>query len=91
MEFAVNVGVKVGRLDSCEECNAYMRVCKNCRFWDPHVHNECLETTAAFIRDREAPNFCSHFTLKKFDASPEIDTSADEAKSKLNDLFKGLD
>jgi len=22
MEFAVNVGVKVGRLDSCEECEA---------------------------------------------------------------------
>ena len=90
LEFIVKVGVKVGRLDTCEHCASNLHCCRNCRFYDPNVHNECLETTADFIRDREASNFCSHFEMKNCSEAPEEDTSVASAKSKLDALFGGL-
>jgi hypothetical protein len=87
--FDVKVGVKVGRRDSCPHCGADLHVCKNCRLWDPSIHNQCREPEAAFIRDRETSNFCAHFDFKDGD-SPTKDTGVEAAKSKLNDLFKNL-
>jgi hypothetical protein len=90
LEMIVKVGVKVARLDTCPHCGANMHCCRNCRFYDPNVHNECLETQADFIRDREEPNFCAHFEIKNRDAAPEADDSADKAKKKLDALFNKL-
>ncbi len=90
--FDVKVGVKVGRRDSCPHCGADLHVCKNCRLWDPSIHNQCREPEAAFIRDREEGNFCAHFDFKEYKEgeSPASDPSVDKAKAKLNDLFKNL-
>jgi hypothetical protein len=87
--FDVKVGVKVGRRDSCPHCAADLHVCKNCRHWDPNVHNQCKEPEAAFIRDRAEANFCAHFDFRDGD-SPLKDTGVESAKAKLNDLFKNL-
>ena len=67
--FDVKVGVKVGRRDSCPHCGADLHVCKNCRLWDPAIHNQCREPEAAFIRDREEANFCAHFDFRDGDAA----------------------
>lgn len=90
LDLMIQSGVMVARLDTCDHCGTYMHCCKNCRFYDPGVHNECLETQADFIRDREEANFCSHFTIKDRDQAPEADNSAALARTKLDDLFKGL-
>lgn len=87
--FDVKVGVKVGRRDSCPHCGADLKCCKNCRLYDPNVHNQCLESTAEFIRDREAANFCSHFDFRDADG-PRQNEDVDAAKAKLEDLFKNL-
>ncbi|MGM0596283.1 MAG: hypothetical protein ACQES9_04520 [Myxococcota bacterium] len=90
IEFAVKGGIKVGRLDVCEHCGKYLHCCKNCKFHDPSVHNQCTETYTAFIRDREAANFCSSFRFRELDSPPkQVDTK--EAKEKLNALFKNLE
>ncbi len=88
--FEVKVGVKVGRKDECPHCGADMHVCKNCTLYDPNLHNKCREPESAFIRDREAANFCMHFDFKNQDGAPGVDDSAAKAKAKLEDLFKGL-
>ena len=90
LELVVKVGIKVGRLDTCTHCGAYLHACKNCYFYDPSLHNECRETTADFIRDREAANFCAHFQPLDRDSPPPEDAQAASAKAKLDDLFKGL-
>lgn len=87
--FDVKVGVKVGRRDSCPHCGADLHVCKNCRLYDPNVHNMCRETQAEFIRDREVANFCSHFDMANRDGAPR-EASVDTAKAKLEALFKNL-
>src|SRR4051794_33428096 len=87
--FDVKVGVKVGRRDSCPHCGADLHVCKNCRLWDPSIHNQCREPEAAFIRDREGSNFCAHFDMRDGDA-PTQDAGVDAARAKLEALFKNL-
>jgi hypothetical protein len=87
--FDVKVGIKVGRRDSCPHCGADLHCCKNCRLWDPSIHNQCREPEAAFIRERDEGNFCTHFDFKDGDA-PQLDQSVEKAKAKLADLFKNL-
>ena len=87
--FDVKVGVKVGRRDSCMHCGADLHCCKNCRHYDPNIHNQCREQVAEYIRDREAGNFCTHFDFRDSDA-PKVDDAAEKAKSKLDALFKNL-
>ncbi len=87
--FDVKVGVKVGRQDACPHCGVDLHVCKNCRLWDPAIHNQCREPEAAFIRERDRANFCMHFDMKDGDA-PTEDKSLDDAKAKLANLFKNL-
>ena len=78
--------VKVSRQDSCPVCDADLRVCKNCRFWDPSYHNECRENSSYYIRDREKANFCGAFELRS--VSPDDRREADDARAKLEALFK---
>ncbi len=90
LEFAVKGGVVVGRLDTCDHCGANLHCCKNCYFYDPSLHNECRESYTDFIRDREAPNFCSSYRFKDSDEAPASGADMGSAKAKLEDLFKNL-
>ena len=79
--------VKIGRLDTCPNCGAYLHSCRNCRFWSPSAHNQCIENQGEFIRDREAGNFCGFFQFRVVgeDASAEISAH----KAKLEAMFGG--
>tara|TARA_B100001093_G_scaffold508589_1_gene571093 strand:+ start:987 stop:1289 length:303 start_codon:yes stop_codon:yes gene_type:complete len=84
----VDMSARVQRRDECTTCGADLHVCKNCRFWDPSYQNECRENGSFYIRDREKANFCMSF---EFNATLETDAAeADDARSKLEALFKGL-
>jgi hypothetical protein len=87
--FDVKVGIYVGRQDECPHCGADLKCCKNCQNHDPSVHNQCTETSAEFIRDRERANFCTHFTFRNSEAEP-VDDAAAAAKAKLEEMFKNL-
>ena len=76
------------RRDECRSCGADLHVCKNCRFWDPGYQNECRENTSYYIRDREKANFCMAFKFKAVDENDAAE--ADDARSKLEALFKNL-
>lgn len=79
--------VKIGRLDTCPNCGAYLHSCRNCRFWSISAHNQCIENQGEFIRDREAGNFCGFFQFRVVgeDASAEINAH----KAKLEAMFGG--
>jgi hypothetical protein len=78
--------VKIGRRDTCPNCYAYLHCCKNCKHWDPSVHNECLEERSEFIRDREEGNFCLYFTFREV-AGEDAVNEANDAKKKLEQMF----
>lgn len=55
----------VGRRDECPQCRADVHVCKNCEHYDPKVYNECRETSADVVREKDRANFCDFFTPRK--------------------------
>lgn len=52
---------RVGRRDECSQCSADLHCCKNCRFYDASSYNECRESSADVVREKERANFCDYF------------------------------
>ncbi len=56
---------RVGRRESCDHCGADLHCCKNCEFYDLSAYNECRESSAERVLDKEKSNFCDQFELRK--------------------------
>ena len=69
-------------------CHADAHVCKNCEFYDPKVYNECRETSADVVREKERANFCDYFKPRSSGASSG--KSAADLKAAAEALFKKL-
>ncbi len=52
---------RVGIREECEKCKSDVHVCKNCKFYDAKVYNECSESQAEVIREKERANVCDYF------------------------------
>ena len=53
----------VGRGTLCPHCDAQLHACAQCRFYEPTLHNQCLEPEAEQVRDRQKANFCEFYQL----------------------------
>ena len=76
---------KVKRADTCEHCGADLHACKNCSLFDPHVHNQCRESTTLWEPDKEKANFCTYFVYRDGVVDKE---DKGGALSALDALFK---
>ena len=80
---------KVLKNDTCSKCDADLHCCKNCRFFDPAVNNQCRETQAEWVATKDRRNYCdyfeasTHITLVKKSGG-----QADDARKKFDSLFK---
>ncbi len=90
-------GVSVQRLgadrvttrETCPRCDSDLHCCRNCRFYDPSVHNQCRETQAEWVKEKDRANYCDYFQPVEAVGSPRRSrTSSDEVKKRFNDLFK---
>lgn len=54
----------IGRREECPQCRADVHVCKNCEFHDVKAYNECRETQAEVVREKDRANYCDYFTPK---------------------------
>ena len=75
------------RAEECDSCRSALHCCKNCKFHDPSVHNECLEVGTEMVRDRDGPNFCDYFVFAEGPRGAES-SDLDSAKDALAGLFK---
>jgi hypothetical protein len=86
-EIDLAAGERIGFADCCESCDADLHVCLNCRFHDPSAYNECRESSAERVRERDRANRCEYFAPG--DRKGGGGTSArGAARSALDDLFK---
>jgi len=84
---AVSLHGRPQRNETCPKCSAYLHCCYNCTFYARTAHNQCLETQAEWIKDKEMGNYCDYFVFGE--GKGEVDTDRkDDALKKLNDLFK---
>jgi hypothetical protein len=77
-------GERVGFRDTCARCGADRHVCRNCAHHDPAVYNECRETSAERVSDRDRANRCDWFAPREAGAPVPAGTS----RSALDALFK---
>lgn len=82
LKFAGNVG----RRDECPHCRADVHVCKNCEHYDPKVYNECRETQADVVREKDRANFCDYFSPRK--GGVNIDDKKAALRAAAEALFK---
>ncbi len=77
-----------GRRDVCPRCGADLRSCRHCSFYDPGYADGCREPQADRILDRDRSNFCDFFRATTKPPAKQDQTRRQEAKAKLDALFK---
>ena len=76
---------QVARTEECPYCSTSLHCCKMCKFFDPKVYNECIESNAERIVDKEKANFCDYFVLS---GGGNNAPSKDDLISSADALFK---
>ncbi len=79
---------RVGRSAVCLKCDADLHCCFNCRHYSARAHNECNETQAEWIRDKDRSNYCDYFDPKRGTRPGSKDSSKDDARARFDNLFK---
>lgn len=77
---------RIGRKDECPSCRSDLHACRNCVHYDASVYNECRESSADTVREKDRANFCDFFSpsSRQLKAGP----SAQDLKSAAEALFK---
>jgi hypothetical protein len=76
-----------GRADTCRKCGRDTKVCKGCLFYDPSSNNECRESQAERVVEKERSNFCDYFKPSAATADKQALTR-DILKAAAEALFK---
>jgi hypothetical protein len=96
----VEVRERVGFRDTCEGCGADLHVCLNCALHDPGAHNQCRETQADPVVEKDRANRCDWFQVPEVSRGARADSEnagaaagdakgkEDEARAKLDGLFR---
>jgi hypothetical protein len=79
---------KVGRSETCPSCGADLHVCLNCSFYSPGAYNDCREPQAERVVDKKRSNFCDFFTFVDGPARLKSASGKDDARTRLDSLFK---
>ena len=75
-----------GRQDTCRKCGRDTKTCKGCEFYDRSYNNECRESQAERVVEKERSNFCDFFQPKT--GKGELGGTRDAAKAAAEALFK---
>ncbi len=80
-------GERVGFRDTCESCATDLHVCRNCAHHEPSAYNECRESNAEWVSDRDRANRCEYFRPGDQAGSGGSSGRANE-RADLDALFK---
>lgn len=76
----------IGFREECITCHADLHSCKCCQFYDPKVYNECRETSADVVRDKERGNYCDFYQPNGAESNAK--SKRDEMLAAAEALFK---
>ncbi len=77
---------RVGRRDTCPRCGCDLRVCRQCRFYEPALADACREPQAERVLDKTKANFCDYFSAADAVRPAAAATDA-AARAALDRLF----
>jgi hypothetical protein len=82
---------RIGFHAHCPQCDRPLHVCRDCSLYDPAYNNQCRETMAERVVDKERSNFCEYFAPNPDTvAAPAHPASGPQraARERLDALFK---
>ncbi len=86
---AIAIEERVGFRDRCPGCDRPIHVCRACAHHDPAYHNQCRETQAAMVADKDRANFCEYFRPRAAPLqAPAAPSAAAGARARLDALFR---
>ena len=78
----------VGRRDSCPVCGDDLHACVQCEFYDLSSSDQCREPNAERVADKKQANFCELFRLSRAEVAEAKPSAAQDARARLEALFK---
>ncbi len=82
------IKLPVGRQDECPRCRADLHCCFNCTFYVAGAYNQCRESQAERVTEKDRNNYCDYFVFRDTGAEGRTKEVQDAAKAKLEALFK---
>ncbi len=79
---------KIGFREECPYCQADLHICLNCRFYDESAYNECKESSADRVSDKEKNNYCGYFEPLREASKSAESSNRSELWKKASALFK---
>lgn len=78
-----------GRLETCEQCGADLKVCLNCVSHDFRSAHQCRDRRAEPVAEKHAANFCEYFEFARREFVPpdKSDSRESKAREQLKKLF----
>lgn len=84
----IEIKERVGFRDLCPGCDRAAHVCLNCEFYDKAYNNQCRETMAERVVDKDRANFCEYFAPASKNRASRGAPPAKDARGSLEALFK---
>ena len=85
-EIPLGAGERVGSRDTCDACGTDLHVCLGCAHYDAGAYNECRESSAERVLDKERANRCDYFRPGDGTAGGAADRA--RARAEIDRLFK---
>lgn len=67
---------KVHFRDECESCGQDLHSCKHCQNYDEGSYNECKDSSADRVLDKEKSNYCDFYLAKDISLNKEAPSKA---------------
>lgn len=74
--------------DSCGDCGRDLHNCVNCNFFDTSFSNECKESSAERVVDKEKRNYCEYFIKNETNSSDLLSKKKQDLLKEAEALFK---
>lgn len=84
----LELGTVVSREEECPDCGSDARVCLNCIHYDKSSYNDCKESNAERIVEKDRRNFCDYFKAGANNLISTNNESKADLLKNLDDLFK---
>jgi hypothetical protein len=85
-DVSVAAGERVGFRDECDSCGTDLHTCEHCIHYDPSAYNECRESGAERVIDKDRANRCDWFSAGE--GGGKAAAAKDQHLSDLDALFK---
>jgi hypothetical protein len=79
---------RISRSELCPYCRRDLHCCLNCELYDEYAQNQCRESSAEWVSDREKNNFCEYFSFRQSAGPGSRMREQEDARAKLEALFK---